>query len=140
VIQELFSIGMGLESARGLVGIDSTRMAQRLDAAIDAIDGTIRDLRNAIFRLRPHTAAALGLTRVLVELAREYEVDVLTRPTVDVPGIGFDSGQVRAGRGLDNICERAQALGVDLQVNGAPGGGTAICLRVPSKEAVSWSG
>jgi signal transduction histidine kinase len=190
VIQELFSIGMGLESARGLVWIDPTRVAERLDAAIDAIDSTIRDLRNAIFHLRPHAAAALGLTRGLVELAREYEVNALTRPTVDIPsdldarvdaglvpdvlqivrealsntakhagpcavtisaqatsgqlevvvrdtGAGFDPGQARAGCGLDNIHERAQVLGACLQVESAPGTGTAICLRVPIKEVVS---
>lgn len=189
VIQELFSIGMGLESARGLVGIDPPRMAQRLDAAIDAIDSTIRDLRNAIFHLRPHTAAALGLAAGLVELAREYEVNVLIRPAINIPsdldarvdarvvpdvlhivrealsnvarhagpcavtisaqvacgwlevavrdtGAGFDCGQARAGRGLENIRERARALDADLQVDSAPGSGTAICLRVPVKEVV----
>ncbi len=131
----------------------------------------------------------MGLVRALVELAREYEVNVLTRPTVDIPsdldarvdtavvpdvlhivrealsnvakhagpcavtisaqivrgqlevvvkdtGAGFDLGQVRTGRGLENIRERAQVLGADLQVQTRPGAGTAICLRVPIKEAV----
>lgn len=188
VIQELFSIGMGLESARGLVGIDPARVAKRLDAAIDAIDGTIRDLRNAIFHLRPQTAAALGLAGGLVELAREFEVNALVRPALDISsdldarvgawvvpdvlqivrealsnvarharpcavtvsahashgqlevvvrdtGIGFDSGRAQAGRGLENIRERAQALGADLQVESVPGAGTAVCLRVSLKEA-----
>jgi signal transduction histidine kinase len=165
-------------------------LAAQVGAAIDAIDSTIRDLRNAIFHLRPHAAAALGLVRGLIELAREYEVNVLTRPTMDIPsdldarvdaavvpdilhivrealsnvakhagscavtisaqvlhgqlelivrntGAGFDLGQVRTGRGLENIRERAQVLSADLQVETLPGAGTAICLRVPIKEAVS---
>lgn len=85
VIQALFSIGMSLESARNLVGTDTQRVVERLDAAVDAIDGAIRELRNHIFQLRPHQAATLGLSRGLQELARELEVNALVRPHLDVP-------------------------------------------------------
>lgn len=88
VIQALFSIGMGLESARPLVRTDPERVDQRLDAAVDALDGAIRELRNYIFRLQPHSAASLGFSRGLAELAREYEVNALVRPRLDVqPGL-----------------------------------------------------
>jgi signal transduction histidine kinase len=84
VIQSLFSIGLGLQSARALIGIDPLRLGERLDAAIDQLDTTIRDLRNAIYQLRPHEAASMGLARGLAELAREYEVNALSRPVLDV--------------------------------------------------------
>lgn len=84
VIQSLFSIGMGLESARGLVEKDPQRVQQRIASAVDALDGAIRELRNYIFRLRPHEAASLGLERGLAELAREYEVNALVRPELQI--------------------------------------------------------
>jgi signal transduction histidine kinase len=84
VIQTLFSIGMGLESARALLPGDPQRVDERVNAAIDGLDGAIRELRNYIFRLRPSEAAQMGLTRGLAELAREYEVNALVRPQLDL--------------------------------------------------------
>lgn len=85
IIQTLFSIGMSLDSARSLVESDPTRVAQRLDDAVNSIDTTIRDLRNTIFQLRADDAAALGLRAGLVELAREHEVNALMRPRLRLP-------------------------------------------------------
>ena len=84
VIQVLFSIGMGLESTRTLLRTHPERAESRLDGAIDGIDGAIRELRNYIFQLRPQQAAAMGLSRGLVELAREFEVNALVRPQLQV--------------------------------------------------------
>src|SRR3712207_445235 len=83
-IQMLFSVGMGLQSARALVEVDPVRATTRIDDAVDQVDHTIRDLRSAIFKLQPHDAASLGLTRGLAELAREHEVNALVRPTLDL--------------------------------------------------------
>lgn len=187
VIQTLFSIGMGLESARSLVDRDPERVGRRLDEAVDALDDSIRELRNYIFHLRPQQAAAMGLERGITELAREYEVNAVVRPQLDVPagldgrvsavivpdllliirevlsncakhadasmvhlcafieegvleisvvddGRGFDPGSPRVGRGLDNIRQRADALGAHLAVDSAPGAGAVIRLRVPVEE------
>jgi signal transduction histidine kinase len=88
VIQSLFSIGMGLESARAMLPSHPERVDERLNGAVDGIDTAIRELRNYIFRLRPHDAAAMGLTRGLAELAREYEVNALVRPSLEIePGL-----------------------------------------------------
>lgn len=88
VIQSLYSIGMGLESVRSRVHSDPDRVAERLDAAVEGLDGAIRELRGYIFQLRPQDAAAFGLSGGLVELAREYEVNALVRPDVEVePGL-----------------------------------------------------
>lgn len=84
-IQTLFSIGTGMDSARALVELDPDRVATRLDDAVNAIDTSIRELRNTIFQLRADDAAALGLRAGLVELAREHEVNALSRPHLVVP-------------------------------------------------------
>ena len=90
VIQALFSIGLGLESARMIMRTHPERAETRLDSAIDGIDGAIRELRNYIFQLRPQQAAAMGLSRGLVELGREFEVNALVRPLLRVQS-GIDA-------------------------------------------------
>ena len=195
VIQTVFSIGMGLESVRNLAATDPERVDERLDQAVDALDGVIRELRNSIFRLRPQQAATMGLSRGLAELAREYEVNALVRPHLEVrsgtdarvpaaavpdllqvvrealfnaakhadasavtvlaqidgdqvtvevvdDGAGFVPGTPRVGRGLDNMRERAEALGAGLEIVSAPGKGTTVRLCVPLDTDTEgpWSG
>ena len=49
VIQRLFAIGLGLQSTSRLV--DRPEVIDRLDAAVDDLDATIRDIRRSIFAL-----------------------------------------------------------------------------------------
>lgn len=84
IIQSLFSIGMTLESATALVDNAPDRARERISGAVDRIDDAIRELRNTIFHLRPNTAALLGLRAGIIELAREHEVNTLTRPQLDL--------------------------------------------------------
>ncbi len=83
VIQSLFSIGMGLESVRPLLDRDPDGAAERIERAVDQLDGTIREIRTTIFTLRPGAADG-GLQAGLVELAREYEVNEILRPTLNI--------------------------------------------------------
>lgn len=108
VIQTLFSIGMGLESARALVGVDPSRVAERLETAIESVDTAIRDLRGAIYHLRLQQAATHGLTNGLVELAREHEGNARTRPRLDLAS-GIDT-QVPATAVPDVLAVVREAL------------------------------
>lgn len=122
VIQTLFSIGMGLESARTLLPDGLERVDQRLNAAVDGLDGAIRELRNYIFRLRPSEAASMGLSKGLAELAREYEVNALVRPRLRVTS-GIDA-RVPSGlvpdllqvvrEALSNCAKHASASSVEI--------------------------
>lgn len=188
VIQSLFSTGLGLETARTLVATDPERARERLEAAVDGIDGAIRELRSAIFHLQPVDGGDVGLGQALVELAREHEIQALTRPTLDVAGdvdaavpagvvpdvlaivrealsnasrharareiavrawvegrrlhlevaddgLGFDPDAPRTGRGLDNIADRADAVGATLGVRTTPGEGTTLALALDLPDA-----
>ncbi len=189
VIQTLFSLGMGLDAARELITVDPARADARIDEAVEAIDGAIRELRNFIFQLRPEHAASMGFARGLTELAREYEVNALVRPRLEIPtdvdarlpaqlvpdllaivreslsnvakharasevtihvglaegvelcvaddGVGLSGDTLQAGRGLENIRERARALGADLDLRSAPGEGTEVRLAIPRHRAGS---
>ncbi len=128
IIQTLFSIGMGLDSARTMVRSDPDRVAARLDTAVDAIDTTIRDLRNTIFALQADDAAALGLRAGLVELAREHEVNALTRPrlVVDartatvVPDAMVPDLLLVVREALSNVARHAGASDVEVRLDLGP--------------------
>ena len=49
VIQRLFAVGLGLESAARLPDPDA--VAARISTAVDEIDETIRDIRRTIFEI-----------------------------------------------------------------------------------------
>ncbi|MFI5842080.1 GAF domain-containing protein [Catenuloplanes sp. NPDC051500] len=57
VIQRLFATGLQLQTAIPLAG--RPEAAQRINAAVDDLDSTIRDIRRAIFELRTPVAPAL---------------------------------------------------------------------------------
>jgi signal transduction histidine kinase len=71
VIQSLFAVGMSLQAAEGMAG-DPDSVRDRVGSAVDAIDNTIRDLRNYIFGLRPGAVADRNLAAALEELARGF--------------------------------------------------------------------
>lgn len=69
VIQSLFAVGLSLQS---VVGDPSTPTGGRIAAQVDAIDSTIRQIRQAIYRLSaPPSAAAYSLRARINTLVRE---------------------------------------------------------------------
>lgn len=124
VIQTLFSVGMSLDSTRELVTSSPLRARDRIDRAVDAIDTTIRDLRNTIFHLHADAAASLGLRDGLVELAREHEVNALVRPRFVVaddldsvvPAILVPDVLSVVREALGNTARHAGASRVDVEV------------------------
>jgi len=70
VIQSLFAVGMSLQ---GLAAASpDAEMARRLDAAVEDVDHSIRDLRNYIFGLRPGILADRQLDQALKEMVTEF--------------------------------------------------------------------
>jgi signal transduction histidine kinase len=70
VIQSLFAVGMSLQGLATASG--DAEMARRLEAAVDDVDHSIRDLRNYIFGLRPGILADRQLDQALKEMASEF--------------------------------------------------------------------
>lgn len=75
-------------------------------------------------------AARHGDTETLsISLVRDGSASVLE---VDDDGVGFDPAAVEGrGRGLANLRSRAEGMGATLDLDTAPGRGTAVRLRVP---------
>ncbi len=83
VIQRLFGAGMQLQGAAARTPDDATR--GRLLEVIDQLDGTIRDVRTAVFRLHQRTTDRGGLRDRIVAIAEEA-----ARPLGVEPHIRFD--------------------------------------------------
>jgi signal transduction histidine kinase len=71
VIQGLFGMGLNLQ-ATALMISDAT-IQGRIEDVITQLDGSIRDLRNYIFGLRPGVLADRQLQQTLKDMAREFE-------------------------------------------------------------------
>jgi signal transduction histidine kinase len=82
VIQRLFATGMQLQTVARLAG--RPEVAERVNAAVDGLDATIRDIRSAIFELRtPMSAALRSEIRELVAASAEQ---LGFRPTLELVG------------------------------------------------------
>ena len=59
VIQMIYAVTLSLDDVPAMVTTSPAEASQRVDDAVDALHGVIRDIRNFIFGLRP-LAARLG--------------------------------------------------------------------------------
>lgn len=83
VIQRLFATGLQLQGAVSMVRVPE--VAQRIDAAVEALDVTIRDIRSTIFELQHHGHGD-SLRADLRRLVEEYAPLLKFTPTVQTEG------------------------------------------------------
>ncbi|WBB70937.1 GAF domain-containing sensor histidine kinase [Micromonospora sp. WMMD812] len=125
VIQRLFATGLQLQSAAPMSV--KPEVAKRINAAVDDLDATIKDIRRTIFELRtPMTAALRSEIRDAVEVAAE---SLGFRPGLELTG-PIDSAVPDALRpeltavlreALSNAVRHAQAHRVTVAVRVAAG-------------------
>jgi len=82
VIQRLFATGLGLQGLTRRTTRDDVR--ERLDQAIDELDGTIRDIRTAIFGL--HNRNAESVRAALLALVDDAAQTLGFRPRLTISG------------------------------------------------------
>lgn len=126
VIQRLFATGLQLQTAARLAFKPEVR--DRVNASVEDLDATIRDIRTAIFELRaPANAALRTEVRALVDAAAE---SLGFRPTLVLDG-PIDSAVPEALRGdllavvqeaLSNVVRHAGASTVRVAVGVGPDG------------------
>ena len=114
VIQSLFSVGMSLQGVAALAQDEGDSV--RIEAAVEDIDGAIRDLRNYIFGLRPGILADRQLDQALRELGAEFEQRSGVVTVVDIdPGIAAELASVASDivqvtrEALSNVGRHAEA-------------------------------
>lgn len=124
VIQRLFAIGMQLQTAARLTRSD---VAERINAAVDDLDTTIREVRSAIFELRtPMSSELRAEVRALVDAAADR---LGFRPQLELNG-PVDSAvtpEIRSEvmavlrEALSNVVRHAQATAVRVSVSAGEG-------------------
>ena len=97
------------------------------------VEATVyRVVQEALTNVRKHARA--GHVSLIVDRRDDH-----VRAIVEDDGVGFDAeratGPGRPGRrmGLVGMRQRAEAVGGEVQVESAPGGGTTVYVRVPSR-------
>jgi PAS domain S-box-containing protein len=84
VIQRLFAAGMSLQGVLRL--IDDNRAAERVESVVDALDDTIRELRNSIFVLTRPDDASSSLRAEIQSLLDEAGGNLGFRPVAHFNG------------------------------------------------------
>jgi PAS domain S-box-containing protein len=84
VIQRLFAVGLSLQGA--LVRATDPAMVERVELAIDEIDGTIRDIRTAIFSLHARRTPTAGPRDDVIATVREASRALGFEPQVRFDG------------------------------------------------------
>lgn len=125
VIQELFAIGLSLESAAIIVGVNEPA-AQRIKQRVADLDRTIRQIRTRIFELRgPLDASAPGLRHRILEIVGELAPALSFEPRVAFSGLIdtqvsaelADDVAALVREALSNVVKHARARRVDVDVD-----------------------
>jgi signal transduction histidine kinase len=85
IIQGIYAVTLSLEDVEELATHEPREAMIRVDRAIDALHGTIRDLRNFIFGLRPELVDQTDLPSLLAALADQVRQNSLIDLEVHVP-------------------------------------------------------
>jgi signal transduction histidine kinase len=105
VIQSLFALGMNLQALA--TASEDRDLAQRLEAAVDDVDDSIRDLRNYIFGLRPGILADRQLDQAIREMASEFGA---RSGVVTVVEVDADAAAVLSSKASDVVQLVREAL------------------------------
>lgn len=125
IIQSLYAVGLSLEDVPELMTEAPDEASGRIDAAIESINLSIRDIRNFIYGLRPEALDGSQVVAGLAAMAEELRHGGLTDVLVDLdpaadPGLSPEAGAellhlVREA--LSNAVRHARArrIGIDLR-------------------------
>jgi signal transduction histidine kinase len=125
VIQRLFATGLQLQTAAAMAA--KPEVAARVNAAVDELDSTIRDIRTAIFQLRASIEYTLrGEIRALIDSAAEplgFKPSLVLDGPVDSAVPDEVKGDVLAvlREALSNVVRHAQASRVEVLVRVSAG-------------------
>ncbi|HSW42721.1 MAG TPA: GAF domain-containing sensor histidine kinase [Patescibacteria group bacterium] len=129
VIQSIYAVGLSLDDVPEMMDGEPDEARRRVERAIDALDQTIRDIRNFIFGLQPALHDGVDVVEGLAALADEFRVNTMidvelrAGPTVTAPVIGPDRTVellAVAREALSNIARHARATRAEITVEPQP--------------------
>lgn len=127
IIQALYAVGLSLEDVGELMTDDPREAEDRVERAIDNIHGTIRDIRNFIFGLRPELLEDLDLGGGLANLCDEFrrstlvDTQLVALGPVDVDAEDAVQLLQLAREALSNVARHAEATRVTVELAVADG-------------------
>jgi signal transduction histidine kinase len=139
IVQRLFATGLSLQGAAGLIRGDPELAAQRVNAAVDDLDLTVKHIRSAIFGLESGAErTADGVRHRVLGLLSEsagmlgFEPTVLFDGQVDSLTPELLAGEMLATlrEALSNTARHAQAGRVEVVLAVDAGNGGELTLRV----------
>lgn len=135
VIQRLFATGLSLQATARMLQTDPRGAAERIEAAVDDLDETVKQIRTAIFDLDVARPAGRGLRDELLAVARDaagplgFEPRVLLDGPIDtaVPERVRVDALAVLREALANVARHAGATRVDVRVE-ATGDELTVCI------------
>ena len=129
VIQSIYAVGLTLESTRLSLPEEDSTTAQLLQTTIDALNDTIRDIRNYILDLRPRRFGG-DLATGLARLVREFQANTMVKVTMMLPETAVSNLPPALARtfflttqeALANIARHARAQHVTIELSEAKAG------------------
>jgi signal transduction histidine kinase len=131
VIQRIYAVGLSLDDVPAMMETDPVEASAHVDAAIESLNATIREIREFIFILRPpgeDPASLAGSVRSLAdEMRMQTGMPVEVRADADLPPMaGTRTGQVLAivREALANVARHAGATSVSVELQAGEAGMT----------------
>jgi signal transduction histidine kinase len=91
IIQSLYAVSLSLEDVPEMMATSPTEAEGRVDAAIDSLQASIRELRNFIYGLRPETLDGADVAAGIVALTEQFGYNTLVDVELDIdPDAGND--------------------------------------------------
>ena len=127
IIQSLYAVSLSLEDVPELMAVSPSDAEGRVDAAIDSLQDSIRELRNFIYGLRPETLNGADVAAGIVGLAEQFGYNTLVDVELDIdadagrdvsPEHGVELLQV-VREALSNAARHARARHVVVSFHGA---------------------
>jgi signal transduction histidine kinase len=124
IIQSIYGVGLSLEDVPEMMAGEPDEAAARIDRAIDALNGTIRDIRNFIFGLRPELVEQGDLVAGLATLASEFQLNTVIEAELEASALegGEPPTEIRAEllqiarEALSNVARHSRASSVRLRI------------------------
>jgi signal transduction histidine kinase len=134
VIQRLFATGLGLQATVPM--ISPSEAGRRVQAAVDDLDETIRQIRSTIFALQAPRTAGRGVRAEILALATEAAAGLGFEPHVRLDGpidttVGHDEASHLLAvlrEALSNVVRHAEATWVEVEVT-AVGDSLVLTIR-----------
>ena len=129
VIQRLFATGLSLQGAASLVRTDPGTAVVRVEAAVEDLDATVKEIRSAIFALEVTRPAGPSVRARVLDLVREMAPVLECEPTVmfEGPVDAATAEDVAADllatlrEALSNVARHAGAGRVDVRLRARDG-------------------